>query len=116
MATFKELLVEELSEEFSKIAPIIEEYARSNHRFTSNTGVLEQNTESEWNETEQRIETYVPSHVEYAEYVINGQGTWAPDNYIDDAIQANQSLVDEALDAASDNAWDRYANQEPGEV
>jgi hypothetical protein len=112
MATFKELLDEEIAVGMVSVASSIEEYARNNHRFESQTGVLQENTYSEWNESEQRIENYVPAHVDYAEYVINGNKTWAEDSYIDEAIQANQGEIDDAISQAEDRAWDRYASQD----
>ena len=112
MVDFETLLNEEIKIAMRDVAPILESYAKNNHKFTSQTGVLQENTYSEWNNTEMRIENYVPAHVDYAEYVINGSDSWVGDDYIAEAIEANQDVIDNAISIASDRAWDRYARQD----
>lgn len=65
----------------------MEDYAKSNHRFTSRTGTLVSSIRSDIYNLSGRI--YIDDFLcSYGKFVHNGQRSWSPDQFIYDAYNA----------------------------
>jgi hypothetical protein len=83
-----------------------EEYARNNHRFETQTGTLESAISSVTDEISGEL--FVDENVApYGKYVHDGQRSWAPDQFITQAVEARLDEIVEAVDNAIQDAIDR---------
>lgn len=53
-------------------------------------------------------------NVPYAQFVINGHGTWLPDPFLESALDREHDYITKQTQKAVDNAVVRYNNQKGG--
>ena len=98
-----ELLKQKINKYFNEVTPVIEQYAKDNHRYQNRTGNLETETKIETVGID--IEGYIGPGAEYGKYVHEGHGTWQPDRFIEEAIDNNMNIIDDALNRAIDDTF-----------
>jgi len=78
-----------------KVSNFLEAYARNHHRYQNQTGNLRKSTY--FDVASNYIKGYVNGAV-YAPYIINGHRSWAPDDFINEAIQNNLEKIDAMIE------------------
>ena len=85
-----------ISEAIKQAAPLIQNEARSNHRYKSHTGNLIRATKVQTTKT--LAKAYIDdSMAKYGKYIHDGKGRWAPDPFLDNAIQSNLDKIDSII-------------------
>lgn len=79
-----------------EIGALINNYAKTHHRYKSRTGNLTQATQ--YNITQNIINEYINDiQASYGKYISQGFKSWQPDPFIEHAIAANQDKIEEIL-------------------
>lgn len=106
--SYEEILQEELNIAGERIAKLVEDYARANHRYITRTGNLENSTYATYSE-QNGLEVFTDLvAADYSEYIISGFKTWSPDPFLDNAIEATSVEAEAEMEVAFDRAWERY--------
>lgn len=75
------------------IANIIEDEAKSNHRYKSRTGNLTSATKAV--STKDAVRAYIDdTKAKYGKYIHDGKGRWSPDPFLDKAVANNLDRID----------------------
>lgn len=93
---------------YANIARHLEAKAKAEHRYENKSGKLTAAIYSDSDVTGE-IALAVKQSVEYGTYVLEGHGTWAPDPFLQDALDNSDQYVEDELSKAMDRAWNAYA-------
>lgn len=92
---------QELSIEIAKV----QEEARRTHRHRTRTGTLRESLQTKVEQSGYAAELYVESDMaDYGIFVVQGHGTWAPDNFLEQALTKKESEIVQGLDNAVEHA------------
>jgi hypothetical protein len=84
-----------------RIAPILENYIKLNHRYKSKTGKLKSASKVDY--TNQNIKAYIDNKmVDYGSYIHDGRKGWIADSFIEEAIRANSIIIERILNEEVD--------------
>ena len=109
---YQTILHEEMDKVMPQISEYIQSYARANHRYLNRTGNLQKSTYTSYSRVKKRIEAYVDNNqADYGKYVAGGNGSWSGDDFLDEAIKANETLIDNYISIAMDESWERWIKQ-----
>jgi len=90
---------DELDEKFDKIAADIATDAKNHHRFITRTGALEESVTAEY--TGNTVRAYLDESIApYGKYVHDGQRSWAPDPFLENAFTKHVRDIDGAIGEA----------------
>jgi hypothetical protein len=89
LRTLKSFVEEENDKARFKIAKKLQSYARRYHRYKHKTRTLMRSTVPVYGDNAISI----TATAEYATFVINGHGTWAPDQFLENALYRNREFV-----------------------
>lgn len=85
-----------LSAATARISTIIENDAKTNHRYKSRTGNLTRATKV--NRIKDQIRAFIDdTQAKYGKYIHSGFKQWAPDPFIDNAIKKNRDLIERII-------------------
>lgn len=103
LKSISKYITEEVNKALDILMPKIQEYARAQHRFITRTGRLERSITQDVKDLIGDL--YINDLVApYGKYVHEGHGTWAPDQFIYDAINAFDKIIQQTLEQAVDRA------------
>lgn len=107
-------------EEFNKRLPRIRiklrRSARANHRYKNRTGRLTKSIGTVYNRKRRRVGMVAPVrsinyNIPYAQYVINGHGSWLPDPFLEGALDRESDYMQKQFQEAIYNGIGRYNKQ-----
>lgn len=78
-----------IEEALEEISPVLERYAKANHKYQNRTGLLTSQTFAEAIKTQLIFGNDAP----YAEYVKEPHGTWDGDDWIQEALVDNREFI-----------------------
>lgn len=84
-----------------KVANFLESYARSHHRYTNRTGNLKKSTY--FDVANEYIKGYI-NGANYGKYIIQGFKKWAPDDFLNEAVNNNLDKIDAMIQKELDKA------------
>jgi hypothetical protein len=88
---------------FKELAPRIEAYAKSNHRYQDQTGNLTRSTRA--TAIDDGLRLFASAN--YAQYIARGHGTWRPDPWLEDAMTENKKLIEDVIAKHLDKAFNK---------
>ena len=83
------LLDKVIQRAITRLSPILERYGKQNHRYKNRSG----NLTSQTNVSNIGLDLIAENLADYAEYIIKGHGSWAPDPFIESIITDNENLI-----------------------
>jgi len=87
---------EGLAEALKTASTLISNEAKSNHRYRSRSGNLKRATKTK--STKESIQAYIDEAMaRYGKYIHNGSRSWAPDEFVEDAIKNNLDKIDRLI-------------------
>ena len=107
-------------EEFNKVLPRVRiklrRSARANHRFQNQSKSLRDSIGTRWNRKKRRVSMVAPArsphyNIPYAQYVINGHGSWLPDPFLASALDRESDYMQKQFQEAIYKAIGRYNKQ-----
>jgi len=84
-----------------KLTPILTRYGKTHHRYTNRTGELTSNTSVR----NMGLDMIASNLAEYAEYIIQGHGTWSPDPFIENIFLDNEQLIVKTIEDEINNEF-----------
>ena len=109
MATLEEFIKIEHGRSRLKIAKKLQAYARRYHRYKHRTHKLKGSTVPVL--PSNSLFVGVTATIDYAKYVINGHGTWAPDPFLEVAMARNRQFARDQLKTCVARAVRAYNRQ-----
>jgi hypothetical protein len=92
-------------QELTKQAILIQQEARRKHRYTSRSGRLNQAVKTSVDSSGMSSEVFIESDIaDYGLYIVEGHGSWEPDQFLDEATQTREKEIEDSVTRAIESA------------